>query len=701
MLTIVFLLSVAQASGSTQSLSSESLERIVASVAKTHATDFDLGVQLTGTAFLVSAAPGEVHFVTNAHVLASGNGLVLFGERWKADAEVVAIDESNDLALLKVTQFSDNRLLPQELIPLQFEDALEEGDALSLLGYAYGDLHADVAVTRGNVLEIGESRVVVGARASHGNSGGPAIDKNGKVVGVLVSGRQGAGENRNNLIPARVVRAFLKRALPSGLKLTPWADPKRPNNVAPPLRTECLLAFWSGNWEVQLAMAVDRKGGDVALNRPIGFYSTLEMIDHGRLIELPTARVHAKGRSVFELDPEWDCAPLAKDAVSYADAAAPLWRVALPQQWSTVQDAVLTPLLDPSLAKTDQNGVIIDALGRVVLARNVQPTVHGQLAMRPTTSFYTMPLCELSVEVAAPKVEVRAELRVERKNGKRTVRPVVIPAGGTTFSEVFPNCTQSSFEALVDFHVTEPEGPEYHRQVLLTRAFWVGGEGHGAALTDSDEEAIDVRFDQLLKLPPARSRPHYACAQHVIDGNSQAIIPVSSPARGQNQLGYVHNGFGALLRGSHVGNGRGIQFELSERCWKGRKLAAHGPGQWLAVYGNDVVIQPRRGPRVTIIGADGTIMTARASRQGGYDVLMVTRAQEMVIRHYSESGAFRVVEKIEGGSMRAVEPCVLDDEHFVWCHGGPLNVGRVPKGKLPVSAFSGCSPLLTVDVCAE
>ena len=46
------------------------------------------------------------------------------------------------------------------------------------------------------------------AAANPGNSGGPALDRNGRVVGVLVSG---AGENINFAVPIGRACARLRR----------------------------------------------------------------------------------------------------------------------------------------------------------------------------------------------------------------------------------------------------------------------------------------------------------------------------------------------------------------------------------------------------------------------------------------------------------------------------------------------------------
>jgi len=79
------------------------------------------------------------------------------------------------------------------------------GDQLLLLGSPYG-LYG--TVTTGIVSRVTARAIQTDAAANPGNSGGPALDKEGHVVGVLVAG---GGENINFAVPIRLVCAKLRR----------------------------------------------------------------------------------------------------------------------------------------------------------------------------------------------------------------------------------------------------------------------------------------------------------------------------------------------------------------------------------------------------------------------------------------------------------------------------------------------------------
>ena len=62
-------------------------------------------------------------------------------------------------------------------------------------------------MTRGVVSRVTRDAIQTDAAANPGNSGGPAIERRGRVVGVLVGG---GGENVNFAVPIARVRAALR-----------------------------------------------------------------------------------------------------------------------------------------------------------------------------------------------------------------------------------------------------------------------------------------------------------------------------------------------------------------------------------------------------------------------------------------------------------------------------------------------------------
>jgi S1-C subfamily serine protease len=175
----------------------------------------------SGTAFCIH--PSGL-FVTNDHVinLPRGGGnisLVLHaGEKDQRllQATVVRQSKEPDLALLRVT---GSEKLPS--LALGTVDDLAELAELVAFGFPFGNQLAltkgeypSISVNSGSVTALrrrnGELQIVqVDVTLNPGNSGGPVLDRNGKVVGVVVAGVRGSGVNF--VIPVNLVARFLAK----------------------------------------------------------------------------------------------------------------------------------------------------------------------------------------------------------------------------------------------------------------------------------------------------------------------------------------------------------------------------------------------------------------------------------------------------------------------------------------------------------
>jgi S1-C subfamily serine protease len=122
------------------------------------------------------------------------------GGSWSG--EIDAVDPKHDLAVIRV---SANPAGAQPLWQAPRTSPPRAGDQLLLLGSPYG-LYG--TVTTGIVSRVTGRAIQTDAAANPGNSGGPALDKEGHVVGVLVAG---GGENINFAVPIRLVCAKLRR----------------------------------------------------------------------------------------------------------------------------------------------------------------------------------------------------------------------------------------------------------------------------------------------------------------------------------------------------------------------------------------------------------------------------------------------------------------------------------------------------------
>ena len=142
-----------------------------------------------GSAFVAWVDADASYLITADHVVEGSSRSVTIerkGGSW--DGEVIGRDPKNDLALVRVSGH------PQSAAPLWQKPGKgrpQTGQTLLLIGSPFG---LGGTVTTGIVSRVLEHEIQTDAAANPGNSGGPAIDRTGRVVGVLVAG---GGENIN------------------------------------------------------------------------------------------------------------------------------------------------------------------------------------------------------------------------------------------------------------------------------------------------------------------------------------------------------------------------------------------------------------------------------------------------------------------------------------------------------------------------
>lgn len=137
----------------------------------------------------------EGFVVTNAHVLGEGEHRVRSAHRPEVVAETVGVDESTDLAVL--------RLEVERLPSLEFRalKTLRLGETVLALGSPFG---LEWSVTIGIVSGLDRTltapdgqridyAIQTDAQINPGNSGGPLVTRDGHVVGVNAQARAGAG----------------------------------------------------------------------------------------------------------------------------------------------------------------------------------------------------------------------------------------------------------------------------------------------------------------------------------------------------------------------------------------------------------------------------------------------------------------------------------------------------------------------------
>ncbi len=163
------------------------------------------------------------HIVTNFHVVEAADLLqVTFADGEVRDAELVGADPSNDLAVIRVVEAESS---PPPLA-LGDSGALEVGRFVIALGHPFGldqTLTTGVVSGLGRVIEapdrgfIGEI-IQTDAAINQGNSGGPLLDLDGRVVGVnsAIVSPTGTSAGIGYAIPAATVARVVPELIRSG-----------------------------------------------------------------------------------------------------------------------------------------------------------------------------------------------------------------------------------------------------------------------------------------------------------------------------------------------------------------------------------------------------------------------------------------------------------------------------------------------------
>jgi putative serine protease PepD len=173
-----------------------------------------------GSGFVYDASG---HFVTNEHVVDGASSVsVRFWNGKTLTARVVGTDASTDLAVLKVDAPAS------QLFPLSLGDSstLVVGDQVVAIGSPFG---LEGTVTSGIVSALHremtspdrfaiDNSIQTDAAINHGNSGGPLLNAQGKVVGVnaQIESDSGGNEGVGFAIPSNTVRSIASQLISSG-----------------------------------------------------------------------------------------------------------------------------------------------------------------------------------------------------------------------------------------------------------------------------------------------------------------------------------------------------------------------------------------------------------------------------------------------------------------------------------------------------
>jgi len=180
--------------------------------------------QSLGSGFVIDRAG---HIVTNYHVIAGAQKVqVSFSSQDQLAATVVGSDKSTDVAVLKIDAHS-RALTP---LPLGDSDAVRVGDPVYAIGNPFG---LDRTFTAGVVSAVGrqitapnnspvENAIQTDAAINHGNSGGPLLNDEGRVIGVTSQIQTGSNDASSGnvgvgfAIPINTVRDIASQIISTG-----------------------------------------------------------------------------------------------------------------------------------------------------------------------------------------------------------------------------------------------------------------------------------------------------------------------------------------------------------------------------------------------------------------------------------------------------------------------------------------------------
>jgi S1-C subfamily serine protease len=150
-------------------------------------TEIDEGV---GSGVVINLA-GEI--LTSLHVVADATSVkVTFADGTSSQAEVVARDAGNDIAVLRAAE------PPAEIVPATLGDpnGVREGSEAYAVGSPFGlvdSMSAGVISGLDRSFRLEDSGVVlhgliqIDAAVNPGNSGGPLLDREGHVIGIVTA----------------------------------------------------------------------------------------------------------------------------------------------------------------------------------------------------------------------------------------------------------------------------------------------------------------------------------------------------------------------------------------------------------------------------------------------------------------------------------------------------------------------------------
>jgi 2-alkenal reductase len=180
----------------------------------------------TGSGFVYDR---QGYIVTNNHVVVGGSNIIVtFSDDTRARAQVIGTDPDSDLAIIKVD-------VPEPLlVPLELgdSDSLQVGEQAIAIGNPFG---FERTITVGIISSLGRvvpqatgfsmaNLIQTDAAVNPGNSGGPLLDNQGRVIGInsFIFSENGVSSGVGFAIPVNTLKRVVPELIADGRYAHPW-----------------------------------------------------------------------------------------------------------------------------------------------------------------------------------------------------------------------------------------------------------------------------------------------------------------------------------------------------------------------------------------------------------------------------------------------------------------------------------------------
>ena len=169
---------------------------------------------IEGTGFALN---NKGYFITSYHMVRNADSVFVTNNILdRAPAKLVASDESTDIAIYKIDNIEAIKNIP---FPFSFKDnASEIGDKIFTLGYPRRDIvYGEGSLSSLSGFSNDTTMYQISIPVNPGNSGGPIMDEQGNVIG-LIRGKQSSAEATGFAIKSGFIKQIIDKLQDDSLK---------------------------------------------------------------------------------------------------------------------------------------------------------------------------------------------------------------------------------------------------------------------------------------------------------------------------------------------------------------------------------------------------------------------------------------------------------------------------------------------------